>query len=368
MKRWRKAAQEIFATGNKNSISKRRQRNRLILIISAIVIVVAVSIFFIFRSNILASAPRQVTVTVAWNPGSITDDMVRIMAVASDTQISLQNITGANGAAGANSVFQSERNGTALLSTSLSALVTSEAMGFTENSHESWTAWLCVFSPTVVVVANDSPYHSMSDLITAIRQNPGKLRCADSGFGTTSFIAAELLSTRVVLELDHISYSGSNQAIEALQSNEENESDADFAVLLSIEIAEQLKAGQVRAIGAFTESDYTVQNGDKTITIPSITGIDGRLDAVLPFGEYFGLFIPSDTPGSRLSGLDKLIKDIVDSEAFIEFSHRKMLVTILPDREKSTEIMEHLSSTVCWTLYEVGYLPTNPETLGIPRP
>jgi len=352
----------------KRAISKRRRRNRLILIIISAVLVVATAVFFIFRSEVFKSTPDYISVTVAWNPGSITDDMVRAMSAATDTRITLQNITGENGATGANTVFQSERNGTSLLSTSLSALVTSEAMGFTENSFNDWTAWLCVFSPAVVVVSNDSLYYSMDDLITAIRHNPGMVRCANSGFGTISFTAAELLSSRLVLEFDHVSFSGSSQAAQSLQGDEMHEAEADFAILLSIEAADYLRSGQLRAIGAFTETEFTFQNGDSTINIYPLIGMDGRLDDVLPVGEYFGLFIPGDTPQSRLIMLDTMIMTTADSKILDDFSRDKGLVKLIPDRSKSAETIKSFSSIICWTLYDVGYLPTNPETLGISKP
>ena len=353
----------------KPAISKRRQQNRLFIVIAALVVVAAV-VFILIYSGVFITAPKQIAVTIAWNPGSTADDIVRTISRATSTQVSLLNITGANGADGANAVFSSERDGTTLLSTHLSAFVTSEAMGFAESSPDDWAAWLCAFSPAVVVVANDSPYHSMDDLIAAMREKPGGLQCANSGFGTVSFTAAELLSTRIILEFDHISLSGSNQAVEALQNSSDTENEADFAVLLSVDIAEHLRTGQLRAIGVFSNEMYVLHNDDTAITVPPISGIgiDNRLDSMLPFGEYFGLFIPADTPHSKLRSLDSLMTKAVGSEVFDEFSKKAGLVTITPDRAKSAATIERYSSIICWTLYDVRYLPTNPETLGIPRP
>jgi len=354
----------------KKQVSEKRQSNRLVILITVIVLIAVTSTMFFIRGDVFdrSSTPDHITVTVAWNPGSIADDMVRAMSAATDTQISLLNITGANGATGANAVFQSERDGTELLSTSLSTLVTAEATGFSEHSQKDWEAWLCAFSPAVIVIADDSPYHSMDDLITAIRQNPGRLRCADSGFGTVSFAAAELLSTRVILEIDQISFAGSSQAVRALQNSALAENEAEFAVLLSCEITEYLRTGQIRAIGVFSNEEFILHNDNAKISIPAISGIDSRLDAVLPFGEYFGLFIPADTALSGLHSLDSLINTSVDSEVFSGFTNKAGLANIKYDRHISGAAIEHFSPLINWTLYDTGFLPTNPETLGIPRP
>jgi len=208
----------------------------------------------------------------------------------------------------------------------------------------------------------------MGDLLAAIRQYPGNLTCANDGFGTVNFVAAELLSTRAVLEFDHLSLSGSSQAVEALRSSEEHDREADFAILLSTDIAEYLHTGQLRAIGAFSEAEYVLQNSDAAVSIPSVSGIDSRLDAVLPFGEYFGLFMPADTPRSGLRGTDFFVKSAVNSDSFSDFVRSNGLSATTPERGKSVQIIDSFASIVCWTLYDVRYLPTNPETLGIPRP
>jgi hypothetical protein len=79
----------------------------------------------------------------------------------------------------------------------------------------------------------------------------------------------------------------------------------------------------LRALGAFSESNFVLHNGHTEILIPSIAGISSSLDAITPFGEYFGLFTPSDALNNRLNGLERLI--------------------------------------------QTGFIPTNPETLGLDR-
>jgi len=353
---------ETKESAGKGRISKRRRRNRLIIIIAAIIITATAATLILLRNEIFRSIPGQITFTVAWNPGSIADDIVRVFADEMDTHVSLINSPGANGTDGANAVFGFERNGENMLSTSLSALVTAESTGFTENSHKDWAAWLCAFSPAVVAVAHDSPYMTVDDLIATVRQSPGRMSCANSGFGTVSFVAAELLSIRLFLEFDHLYYSGSTQAVNALLEGE-----TDFAVLLSADITGQLMSGQIRAIGSFGEVDYTLYNNDTAITVPSIAGLNERLDAVLPFGEYFGVFAPADTQSSSLRGLDSLVSTAVESERFAEFIRNKGLMPVTPDRTGSVPVVNSFCSVVCWILYDAGFLPVNPEMFDIPR-
>ena len=331
-----------------------KRRIWLVALILLILLASAAVWFFwdAFTETMFRDKPDHVTITVAWNPHSTADDMVRALSGGMDTQVTLQNIPGANGANGANHVWNAARDGGELLSTSLSAFVTSEAMGFAESSHSDWTVWLCTFSPAVVVVAAESPYSTMEDLITAMRHNSEQLRCANPGFGTVGFAAAQLLSTRITLEFEHIDHAGNSPAINALLEGE-----ADFAILLSVEAVERLNTGEIRALGAFGE----------TTLAPSVTGIDARLDAVLPFGEYYGLFIPVDVPAARLNGLTDLIESATASDMFVAMLNEKNLTPVTLDRNQSNEITEHIASLLCWTLYDTGYLPISPDTIGVSR-
>jgi len=353
--------QESKVISNKK-VSKRRLRNRLIIIIAAILLVLASAVLLIIYTNPFGSTPRELTITVAWNPRSTVDDIARAIAGEINTAVNIKNITGANGASGANEVFRSVNNGGNILATNLSALVTSETMGFSESSHRDWEAWLFAFSPAVLVVPNDSHFHSIDYLIETIREYPGIVRCADDGYGTVSYIAAEFFSSQIVLELSHQSFSGNSTAASALL-----EYQADFAILLSSQAKDLLRTGQLKALGVFSENNF-ILSGDTDILIPPITGFSSKFDASLPFGEYYGFFIPGNTPSAGLDRLDNMFIEAAGSVTFIEFTRNSGLEALVPDRSLHKEIAERICSVANWTLYNTGFLPTNPNTLGIPEP
>jgi len=351
---------------------KNTSRNQRNIIIACVIIVIAIVLIIIsYSPREHFDMPEELIVTVAWNPGSTADDFVRALIPGMDVPVVMQNIPGANGAVGADAVMHSTHDGSNLLSTSLSALVTSEAMGFNEFSHREFTAWLCAFTPVVIVVPNDSKYDSIHDLIYDIRENPGKVRCADSGIGTIGFTAAELLSSKGNFEIGHISFSGSSAVIYALAENE-----ADFAVLLSTQAVNELRTGQIRTLGSFHDKEFiiTKTGPDNTkitnpsiITVPAISGITSGWDSILPMGEYYGLFIPADTNENILNSLEAIIKNATTTDEFEEFMNNAGMIAINPNRNENTKTAEYFSSIINWTLYDAGFLPTNPQTLGIPR-
>ena len=332
------------------------RNSKVVIIVALIVSITVLTAVFGYKSNFFLGGADSISVTVAWNPGSISDDLTRALINSTDTRVSQINMPGANGATGANFVFNSAQGVDNLLSTHLSALVTSRAMGFSEFLCSDWTAWLCAFSPAIIVVADNSPYKTMNDLIADIRANPGEVRAANSGFGTISFTAAELLSLKVVLELEQISFAGSSPTVSAVLAGE-----ADFAVLLSTDIIGQLQTGNLRAIGAFSETDFVIKNGDAQITISSVSGLDGRLDSLLPFGEYYGFFAPSGLSNSQLNKLEETIKTATAAEIFEEFIANKGLLKVPTDRRNGNEVTAAYSLLVNQTLYDAGFLPVNPS-------
>jgi len=330
--------------------SKRRAK-----ILVALVVVSAL-LFFIMRDGSDIYIPSYLSATVAWNPSSTADDMAQALAASfTGTQLSIQNIPGANGARGLNAVYLTSRDGENILATSLSAFVTAEAMGFGESPRQNWTGWLCAFAPAIVVVATDSPFTTLDDLSAALHQSPGALRCANGGFGTISFAAAELFRTKAALEFEHISQAGSSPAINALLND-----DADFAILTSTEVTHALRFGEIRALAAFSESNFAIWDGDREISIPSVVGFNGKLDNLLPFGEFYGIFIPANTPQNSLNGIESQIKAATESESFVSFIRERGLAPFTPNRSRNTDYIENFCYYVCGILKNAGFLPILP--------
>lgn len=335
---------------------------RNIAICTAIVLVAAVALFFLnrggtetendplFDSGVELPELEQLAITVAWNPHSTADDMTHALIAGFSTQVTVRNVPGANGANGKNAVFDATRNGEELLATSLSAFATAEAMGFGESSRQEWSGWLCAFAPAIVVVAVESPFQTMSDL--AEEQRP--LIGANSGFGTVSFIAAEILRTEVLTELEHVSHAGSSPAINSLRNGE-----ADFAVMLSVEAVNALRSGELRAIAAFTEMDFAIPNadGEYEIIIPSLVN-SFRVNSgdFLPLGEYFGLFIPSDTPQNRLNGIESTLQNSITLPTFTNFINERGMVAIIPNSSQNAMQINRLGNLILQTLYATGFI------------
>ena len=68
-------------------------------------------------------------------------------------------------------------------------------------------------APLVLVVATQSPFKTLAEVISAAKAQPGFINYATSGNGTVAHLATELLQREAGVKLTHIPYKGASQGI-----------------------------------------------------------------------------------------------------------------------------------------------------------
>jgi len=68
-------------------------------------------------------------------------------------------------------------------------------------------------APMVLVVATDSPYKSIADVVSAAKAKPGIINFSSSGNGTVGHLATELFQKEAGIKMVHVPYKGAAQAI-----------------------------------------------------------------------------------------------------------------------------------------------------------
>ncbi|HZS67416.1 MAG TPA: tripartite tricarboxylate transporter substrate binding protein, partial [Burkholderiales bacterium] len=96
----------------------------------------------------------------------------------------------------------------------------------------------------MLAVNNDLPVHSVRELIDYAKKNPGKLTNGSSGNGTTGHLGGELFKSMTGVEIVHVPYKGSAQAINDLIGGQ-------IQVMFDNvpSIGPHVKAGRVRGLG-----------------------------------------------------------------------------------------------------------------------
>jgi len=315
----------------KPTAKKNRLWAVLLAVFAALASVTAAVIVFFWQGE---DMPEQLAVTVAFNPHSISCDMLTALISGIDIPVAVSHIPGAAGAAGANAVYTAPR-GENLLATSLSAFILAEPMGFGLSGQDDWVGWLTAFAPAVVAVSHDSPHqHIYSVIITS------NLRIVSSGHGTVSFVAAQAFADIMGRgNFEHITAQGSNVAIDALNAGE-----ADVAILLLPD------ASNLRILASFDENQTSFS---------SLSGLDLDLDALLPFGEFYGIFAPADIGQSRLNSIYSIIQNASQTASFSTFANTRSLIPLNPNTQNDANTIDRRSQLIRLTLINEGFLPQN---------
>src|SRR5436309_400998 len=102
---------------------------------------------------------------------------------------------------------------------------------------------LIVSAPVVLVVASNSRYRSLGDLLAAAKIDPGGVTFASPGNGTVSHLSGELLQRAAGVKLTHVPYKGASQALTDTLGGQVQSFMSSVPSALS-----QIRAGRLRAI------------------------------------------------------------------------------------------------------------------------
>lgn len=193
---------------------------------------------------------KTVTMVVPFPPGGSTDAIARVVAQKLADKFGqsfiIDNRAGATGTIGAGFVKRAPADGYTLLVTSLGPLVITPHL-LKSVQYDALKDFepitVLVQAPNVLVVPNNSPDHSVAELLADLKKNPGKLSFASSGVGSSDHLSAELLWQQTGTQGLHVPYKGGGPAISDLLGGQVN---AAFVNINSI--IGHIKAGKVRAL------------------------------------------------------------------------------------------------------------------------
>lgn len=228
---------------------------------------------------------KPVNIIVPFPPGGGADALTRIMQPALGKlwgqSIIVENKPGAAGLIGADYVAKGPPDG--------HMLIMSSTGGITQkNFHEFAPVTLVSASPYVVVVNPKVPVGNIAELVEYAKKNPGKLSFGSSGTGAASHLSAELFKSMAGIDMLHVPYKGTGQAVTDLVGGQIDVMFAPAQAVLPHVQGKRLKALAVTSRKRF----------DALPDLPTVaeSGVPGY-EAI----GWFGLFAPVATPKERVA-------------------------------------------------------------------
>lgn len=155
--------------------------------------------------------------------------------------------------------------------------------------------------PMLLVVGKNFPANSLEEFIKYAKANPKKVTYGSSGPGSIQRLVIEALASNAGIELLHVPYKGSNEAVTAVLSGE---IDANFNGIANF--VEHLKVGNVKAFAISTAT-----RSDEVANIPTVAEAGGSALADFDITAWFGFFAPRGTPPEIIEKIQKDVKEIV---------------------------------------------------------
>jgi tripartite-type tricarboxylate transporter receptor subunit TctC len=246
--------------------------------------------------------PVQMVITLA--PGDTLDLTGR--AIASEMSKILKspvvpvNKTGGAGTAGADFVAKGKKDGTALLYIN-SNIIYSYANNPEDVPYNPFQDFepVCqaVSVPLLLAVQEEAPWKTFQELVSYMKQNPGKIRGSSTGVGSVGHFGYEVIRLETGGEISMIPYKGAAPGLTALLGGHVEVAIPSFALVLP-----HLNAGKVRILLSSKKLPAHPQ-------IPTLKELGFKRDMS---SVWFGFFLPSGVPESAkqvlVSALEKSLK------------------------------------------------------------
>jgi succinate dehydrogenase cytochrome b556 subunit len=268
----------------------------------------AIGLLFAFSSSAHAQSwpQKSVRFIVPFPPGGATDISARLLAqklteIWGQTVV-IENRGGAGGGVGAAEAARAAPDGYTLFFPSGSVVTANQHIyaKLPYNPEKDFVPVTNVVSgPQVLVVAANSPYKSVKDLIDAAKAQPGMLTFGHAGIGSQTHLAAENFVNAAGVNAVQVPYKGEGPSLVGLVGG-----DTTFAVTNVAAAIGYIGSGRLRALGVTSKAEFAQLAGVPPIA-KTLPGFENT--------GWFGIVAPAGTPKEIIEKVYRDTKKALES-------------------------------------------------------
>ncbi len=248
---------------------------------------------------------RPITFVAVFGPGSASDTICRIigdpLGALLKQPIVVEDRPGADGAVAAQYVAHAAPDGYTLMMATNSPL-SADPFLLKDVSYDpvkDFAPVTRVGSFTLMLVVNPNlPIHSVKELVAYAKANPGKLSFASGN--TAGIVGAKTLAHWAGVEMLHVPYKSTPQAIEDVIAGRVSMMFADFTVAMP-----HVAAGQVRPLA--------VTRLKRSSLFPDLPTLDEAGLEGFEIDAWAGLVAPAHTPQPVVARLNAALRQVIDN-------------------------------------------------------
>jgi tripartite-type tricarboxylate transporter receptor subunit TctC len=275
---------------------------------SLLIVGLALSQILIAKCALAQTWPQEpVRIVVSFGAGGGADIVARIIADALQGRLGkpvvVENKPGAGGILGNEIVADAAPDGYTLgimtagqiIAATMRKEMPYDTSALTPVSHLADASLMIVTYP-------DFPAENIRELIAAAKVKPAKIVFASAGFGATQHFAGELFKQAAGINLLHVPFRSSPEAINAVVGKQ-----ADVLFDTVSALIGQVRSGALKAIAV---------TGRKRIpAAPDVpTAIESGLLPDYDVTTWYGVFGPPKIPTAIVNRINRAVNDVIDDE------------------------------------------------------
>ena len=336
-----------------------------LLIVLLLFVVVISSLFAQGAAEASAYPEKAITMIIPYGAGGTTDVSGRKFAALLSKElgvaVTVVNQGGASGSIGCQAALDANPDGYTVLFTAES-LGTQRVMGLTDLSYDNYKIIsTMVNDPKVIVVAKDSKYITLADLLADMKANPGKIKMSYTGPGGSGHVQG-LIMEKLGYVPALTAYSSGADCYRAVLSGEVAFTNSNISTVKAL-----IQSGDLRLLG--------VSSNVKLSIYPDAPLFEEVDPAAAPYMKNaftpLNFLVSNQVDDSVVEVLRNATKKVVESaewKSFIKDNALEELYLQYPTVEATKEFYKNWESMVSWMLFDAGVTKYSPADFGIAKP
>ena len=246
---------------------------------------------------------KPVRTIVGFTPGAGVDIAIRLIAPrigeALGQQVVVDNRPGAGGNIGAELGARASADGYTLFAGGAPAAISQtlySKLGY--DLLKDFEAVALVASVSNVLVVHPSlPARNVKELVAIARARRGELSYASTGSGSTPHLIAEMLRMQSGIQILHVPYKGTPQAVTDLLSG-----NVTFMFANILSVLPHAQSGRLRALA--------ITSAKRSPVVPNLPTV-AETYAGFESGTWYGLMAPANTPREIITRLNDVVTRVM---------------------------------------------------------
>lgn len=258
---------------------------------------------------------RPVVIVVSYAAGGSTDTLARKIAEGLggrlDERVVVQNFPGAGGTLGTTRAARSAPDGSTLFLGQISSHGIAPALygRLPYDPEQDFVPIARIYSiPNVLVVPADFPADSYAEFLEVAQGR--RLRFASSGVGSSIHLSGELFKAKTGLDLVHVPYKGSGEAVPALLGG-----NVDLMFDNAPSALPHVRSGALKALAV-----TTAERSPALPEVPTLQEVGGPALADFEVEAWFGLFAPAGTEPETVRQINERVQAVLADPGFVAFA------------------------------------------------